>query len=243
MAALATLRGPAARQDGISVYFSPDGGCTQAVIDRVKRARDTIRVQAARDTIRVQAYYFSSAPIAEALMRAHQRGVDVQVLLDSSQRTQQYSSATFFHNQNIPVFIDSRHAIAHDKIILIDGATVITGSFNFTKSAEERNVENLLIIDGKQRLANAYDAHFEEHLRHAEPYEGLRRDTSAGASAPVVAPAVRSGDKSADTVYVTRSGRKYHDGTCRHLSKSKVPMTLADAKRRYAPCLTCRPPE
>jgi len=107
------------------VYFSPRGGCTEAIIKELDKAKSSILVQA---------YSFTSAPIAKALLNAHKRGVKVEVILDKSQRTQQYSSATFLHNQGIPVKIDAQHAIAHNKVMIIDGETVITGSFNFTKA-------------------------------------------------------------------------------------------------------------
>ena len=70
-------------------------------------------------------------------MNAHKRGVKIEVILDKSQGTQKYSSATFLYNQGIPVKIDAQHAIAHNKVMITDGETVITGSFNFTKAAEE----------------------------------------------------------------------------------------------------------
>ena len=98
----------------------------------------------AKTTVRVQAYSFTSESIASALKRAHNRGVDVQVILDKSQP---YTSATFLTHAKIPVSIESKHAIAHNKVMIIDGNTVITGSFNFTKAAEEKNAENLLIIE------------------------------------------------------------------------------------------------
>jgi phosphatidylserine/phosphatidylglycerophosphate/cardiolipin synthase-like enzyme len=84
----------------------------------------------------VQAYSFTSAPIANALVDAHKRGVNVQVILDKSQRTEKYSSADFVARAGIPTFIDAKHAIAHNKIMVIDGYEILTGSFNFTKAAE-----------------------------------------------------------------------------------------------------------
>jgi phosphatidylserine/phosphatidylglycerophosphate/cardiolipin synthase-like enzyme len=66
----------------------------------------------------------------EALM-----GVEVQVILDKSQRTEKYSSADFLANQGVETMIDADHAISHNKVIVIDGKLVITGSFNFTKAA------------------------------------------------------------------------------------------------------------
>jgi phosphatidylserine/phosphatidylglycerophosphate/cardiolipin synthase-like enzyme len=51
-------------------------------------------------------------------------------------------------------------------------ATLITGSFNFTKAAEEKNAENLLVIKGDPELVKKYRDNFEEHLGHSERYEG-----------------------------------------------------------------------
>jgi len=103
----------------------------------------------------VQAYSFTSAPIAKALLNAHKRGVKVEVILDKSQRKEKYSSADFLAHSGINTLIDSAHTIAHNKIMIIDGETVITGSFNFTKAAEEKNAENLLVIRDKA-LAEKY---------------------------------------------------------------------------------------
>jgi phosphatidylserine/phosphatidylglycerophosphate/cardiolipin synthase-like enzyme len=147
------------------VYFSPTGGCTEAVIRELNKAKNTILVQA---------YSFTSAPIAKALLSAHKRGVKVEVILDKSQRTDQYSSAIFLFNAGIPTKIDAKHAIAHNKVMIIDGETVITGSFNFTKAAEEKNAENLLVIKDK-KLAERYIKNWQEHVQHSEDYPGRGR--------------------------------------------------------------------
>jgi phosphatidylserine/phosphatidylglycerophosphate/cardiolipin synthase-like enzyme len=94
----------------------------------------------------VQSYSFTSAPIAKALLDAHTRGVQVQVILDKSQRNEKYSAANFLANQGVPTMIDANHAIAHNKVIVIDGELVSTGSFSFTNAAQEKTAENLLII-------------------------------------------------------------------------------------------------
>lgn len=138
----------------IQVYFSPQGGCTEAVVSALAHATNSVLVQA---------YSFTSAPIAKALVDAHRRGVQVQVILDKSQRTERYSSATFLVNAGIPTLIDDKHAIAHNKIMVIDSRRVITGSFNFTKAAEQNNAENLLVIDGDTELAAKYTANWQNH--------------------------------------------------------------------------------
>jgi phosphatidylserine/phosphatidylglycerophosphate/cardiolipin synthase-like enzyme len=142
----------------IEVYFSPHDGATEAIVREIDRARAEILVQA---------YSFTSAPIAQALLKAHKRGVRVEVILDKSQKTQQYSSASFLKNARIPTFIDARHAIAHNKIIIADRSVVITGSFNFTKAAEEKNAENLLIIRSRE-LAAPYIENWQSHRDHSE---------------------------------------------------------------------------
>lgn len=144
------------------VYFSPRAGCTEAIVREIGKAKTEILVQA---------YSFTSAPIAKALVDAHKRGVNVVVVLDKSQRRAKYSSADFTAHAGIPTFIDAAHAIAHNKVMVIDKETVITGSFNFTKAAEEKNAENLLILRSKN-LAQEYIENWKKHKEHSENYEG-----------------------------------------------------------------------
>ena len=146
----------------IQVFFSPKGGCTKAVVNALNHATNTVLVQA---------YSFTSAPIARALVDAKNRGLQVQIILDKSQRTEKYSEADFTLHAGIPTFIDARHSIAHNKIMIIDGHEILTGSFNFTTAAEEHNAENLLVIDNSD-LAAKYAMNWKAHLRHSETYAG-----------------------------------------------------------------------
>ena len=145
----------------VEVHFSPKGGCTKAIVDELA---------AAKTSVLVQAYSFTSNDIAKALVEAHARGVEARVVLDKSQKSEKYTRATYLANHGIPVLIDSRHNINHNKVFIIDGATVITGSFNFSENAEEHNAENLVIIrDGV--IADKYIANWREHAAHSEPYQ------------------------------------------------------------------------
>jgi phosphatidylserine/phosphatidylglycerophosphate/cardiolipin synthase-like enzyme len=146
----------------IQVFFSPNGGATAAITNELAKAKKTVLVAA---------YSFTSAPIAGALRDAHRRGVKVTVILDDSQKTANYSSADFLRNAGIATFTDGKHAIAHNKFMVLDGATVITGSFNFSKAAEESNSENLLVIRDAD-LASQYARNWGEHLKHSERYPG-----------------------------------------------------------------------
>ena len=146
---------------GVQVHFSPGGAPTGAVVEALGQATNTVLVQA---------YSFTSAPIAQALVNARRRGVKTIVILDGSQRTEKYSEADFLAHNDIPTLIDARHAIAHNKVIIIDGYVVLTGSFNFTKAAEEKNAENLLVINDPA-LAAQYTRNWQAHEAHSEPYE------------------------------------------------------------------------
>ena len=143
------------------VCFSPNGGCTETIVNQIETAKSEILVQA---------YSFTSATIAKALVNAHKQGVKIEAILDKSQKSERYTAATFVSTAGIPTYIDSKHAIAHNKIMIIDKETVITGSFNFTKAAEEKNAENLLIIRNKN-LAKVYMENWYKHKEHSEPYE------------------------------------------------------------------------
>lgn len=145
----------------VEAFFSPRGGATEAIVREIRGARQEVLMQA---------YSFTSTPIAKALLDAHKRGVKVVAVLDKSQRTAKYTGATFLANAGIPVLIDDKHTIAHNKIIIIDSSTLITGSFNFSKAAEEKNAENLLVIKGNKLLVEKYLKNFDEHKQHSERY-------------------------------------------------------------------------
>lgn len=149
------------RTPSLEVCFTPGGSCTEAIVKEIV---------AARKTILVQAYSFTSPTIAEALVKAKARGVDVRVILDKSQRTEKYSGATFLANGGVTVLIDDKHAIAHNKVMVLDDKVVITGSFNFTKAAQERNAENLLVLRYKT-LAARYTENWRKHAAHSVNYE------------------------------------------------------------------------
>lgn len=143
----------------VAVYFSPKGGCTEAVVAELKKARREILIQA---------YSFTSKPIAEALIEAKGRRVDIEILLDRSNEQETYTELGHLVEQGIKPLIDAHHAIAHNKVILIDRKTIVTGSFNFTHQAEIENAENLLIIKGHPTLAKTYRESFMAHKAHCQ---------------------------------------------------------------------------
>jgi len=119
----------------------------------------------------MQAYTFTSAPIARALAEAKRNGIDVRVILDKGEVTAKYSGADYLAHAGIPVLIDRKHAIAHNKVIVVDRIAVETGSFNYTKAAQNSNAENALILRDPD-LAQRYANNWQTHALHSDPYPG-----------------------------------------------------------------------
>lgn len=145
----------------LSVCFTPGQACTQQINNQILSAHDSILVQA---------YNFSSKPIADALIAANNQGVSVKVILDKSQLTQRSSLLHYIVNAGIPVWIDSKLAIAHNKIMILDEKKVITGSFNFTDAAQKRNAENVVFITDNT-LAYEYTKNWEIRKSKSYPYQ------------------------------------------------------------------------
>ena len=182
----------------VAVYFSPNGGTTEAVVREVS---------AAKTQVLVQAYSFTSAAIAKALIDAHKRGVKILAVLDKSNETGKYSAATFLVNAGIQTLIDDQHAIAHNKVMVIDSATILTGSFNFTKAAEEKNAENLLVIKDAPELVKAYEANIHTHAGHSHPY--VRQTSVSPAGTATATHAGRSGE-----IHGNKNSKVYHLPNC-----------------------------
>ena len=149
----------------IRAYFTPGHTVETASTDEI---------DAAQNTIRVQAYSFTNPLIVQALADARLRGVDVIVVLDKSNRTQRSSVAELAQRAGIPTLIDDRHAIAHNKIMIIDDRIVITGSYNFSRAAEKSNAENLVIIESAP-IARKYQQNWQKHHQHSKPFVAGQR--------------------------------------------------------------------
>ena len=138
----------------INAHFSPRGGCTKAIISEIDNAKETIDVAI---------YSFTSKSILKALLRAHERGVKVRVVMDESGAKNRGSAYPYLVKYGIPVRVKrgTGGGLMHHKYAIIDGKVLITGSFNWTVSAERRNDENLLIIHSPE-LARVYKENFEK---------------------------------------------------------------------------------
>ena len=157
----------------VEVAFSPWDDAQAALL----RAID-----GARREIYVQSFLFTSRALAFSLQQARQRGVRVEVLADAgmNRRSDNGSQIPLLASSGITVAIETEYANAHNKVILIDPQSehcaVVTGSYNFTWSARNRNAENLLILRGNRQLAAAYLDNWKRHRARAMPFDQFRKE-------------------------------------------------------------------
>lgn len=173
---LAALPGQAAEplqlnlQGTAQVAFTPGDDAASMAIEAIRHARRQILVQA---------YSFTHKEIAQALVDAMRRRIDVQVIADLLQHERGATSVVaWLAEQGVPVWVDAEHAAAHNKVIVIDAGTpeavLLTGSYNFTHAAQYRNAENLLLLRGNPVLADAYAANWRRHRIHSLPLRKSR---------------------------------------------------------------------
>ncbi|MBF2053495.1 MAG: DUF1669 domain-containing protein [Candidatus Sericytochromatia bacterium] len=144
---------PVVKVDGASIqtYFSPRGGTKQAILETLGRARQSIRFAV---------FSVTDKDIQQMLVRKAREGLAIEGIFDGCMISQ-YSIYQELLTKNIPVMIDGNQALLHSKTFIVDRRVVITGSYNFSMSAEERNNENTLIIQSP-KIAAAYE---QEHER------------------------------------------------------------------------------
>lgn len=140
-----------------TLSFSPNGGATTEIIKRI---------DAAKTSIYVMSYSFTSDVIAAALVRASERGVPVQMVVDGKQLSGRGSDVRSVDDAGLDVWLDKKHPIHHNKVMVIDSRIFINGSFNFSVAAEKSNAENLLVCPSTV-AAKKYIENFELHKSHS----------------------------------------------------------------------------
>ena len=159
---------PIPAQGTVQVAFTPWDNAEGMIVERIRRAKHQILVQA---------FSFTSRALANALIAAKKRGVDVRILADREQTFGGESSRIPELDQaGIPVMLEVRYQSAHNKVMVIDAGTadaaVVTGSYNWTYAAQYKNAENVLILRHNDDVVNAYAANWGRHYADALPYAG-----------------------------------------------------------------------
>jgi len=206
----------------IEVLFSPEEG--QEILQRLK---DTI--QNAEERVYILIYSFTLDELAQTIIEKHREGLDIRIIMDKGQAGSKVTEN--LRETGIPLIVKagSKGGWMHIKALIADD-TVLTGSYNYSKNATYRSDENFLIIKDKDIV--------EAHL--------TKFNQLWGEELPAVSPEIRKTQERAPpevTVYITRTGKKYHRSGCRYLRKSCIPTSLTEAKRQgYTPCKVCKPP-
>lgn len=162
-AAPAPHREPAAATARVEAYFTPGDDVASVITDRIA---------AARRTVQVQAYLFTNRRIATAIAKAAQRGVSVELIGDAKQQEAGGLSVLGqLERAGVRIWLHGDYAAFHNKVVLIDAGTpspvVVTGSYNFTQAAQERNAENIVVISGSPEVAERFLRDFERHRARA----------------------------------------------------------------------------
>ncbi len=150
----------------VEAAFTPGDDIAGLIVERIGRARRSVQVQA---------YLFTDRTIANALLTARRRGVAVELIGDAAQHASGgLPHAKALDRAGARVWLDRAHNAAHDKVVIVDGrspeATVITGSYNFTRSAQQANAENVVVISGNRAVTDRFVANFEKHRRESTPW-------------------------------------------------------------------------
>ena len=150
------------------VYFSPQGGA-EAALEKL--------IDSARQDICAALYFFTSRPLSTAILRAHKRGVKIQVIIDGNNESD-YSKGYYLRQRGVDVryarglpknakkskkrkYRVKKFGLMHHKFMVVDDKMVATGSYNWTASAEKWNRENLLIIKSSS-LVRKYTVEFKK---------------------------------------------------------------------------------
>jgi len=157
-------------QGKVEAYFSPNGGVRDAVIQKLEKARKTVDIAM---------YMFTDRKLAYELLKLKNRGVKVRIVLDGPASENKFSKSRFFKGRGMNVRCDYSHPstkygnIMHNKFAIIDNAILITGSYNWTASAEKLNDENILIVKDAPQIILKYEKMFEKLWKRSKRAKGI----------------------------------------------------------------------
>ncbi|MBL0143277.1 MAG: phospholipase D family protein [Betaproteobacteria bacterium] len=143
----------------VEAYFTPGDDVARVIAERIGNARQSVQVLA---------YLFTSRRIATALANAAKRGVEVDLVGDAKQHEARgLPVLKQLDRAGVRIWLHGDHAAFHNKVVLIDAGTpasvIVTGSYNFTQAAQERNAENIVVITGSPAAAARYARDFYRH--------------------------------------------------------------------------------
>jgi len=142
---------------GTAILFSPDQSIQEALFNEMASTRSTIDLAI---------HEITSQSLAQALLKAKERGVKIRIIADSKQAKLKSSKITFLINEGISVKVlrGKDHGAMNYRFAIFDGKKVMTGSFVWSEASEKWNYENLILI-GEAEVVTSYQKEFERLWR------------------------------------------------------------------------------
>ena len=221
------------------VLFSPEDDCAREIVEAIDGAREYVYVAM---------YFFTSRPIAQAVIRARDRGLDVRVCLDDEQPHYEYSKSKYLENNNISLRYVGGSGIMHNKFCVIDDRVTVTGSYNWTARADLENDENVIFIESAA-VARIFKEQFNRY------WEGNYADTceytdETRLEKRVVKTGIPAADREAteEEGYVaSKNSTVFHRPSCKWVERIKEENRIRFTTREeaiekgYRPCKVCEP--
>ncbi len=145
--------------DLVEYCFSPGGNCASIVVKWINRANSSVHVLI---------YSFTLDAIRNALIDAKNRGINVKVVMERSNANEKGTEYQNLKNAGVDIRLDTNSGLMHDKVAIIDGRIILTGSYNYSAAANTSNNENLVVIDSNA-WASAFETQFQQVYNQATP--------------------------------------------------------------------------
>jgi phospholipase D len=142
------------------VMFSPNGGIEQTVVRYIDNTKTSLDILA---------YNYTNDAIGTAVRNAYARGVKVRVIVDKTGPSEKGAEIGLDKVAGIATYVDATYKIAHSKVMVLDHAIVLTGSYNWSNNAEKSNSENIVFCKSV-KMAKIYADRFEYLLTKAKPF-------------------------------------------------------------------------
>ena len=135
-----------------AVYFTPSMECENHIIKLLKNAKKHIDIAV---------YSINNKNITQALYETKERGIPIRILTDRTQAGGRGAKAFELYSNGFNIKVHSKNRIEHNKFVVVDGETVMTGSYNWTNPASLKNSENCVMIWNDPRTVTEYQKRFE----------------------------------------------------------------------------------
>lgn len=136
---------------GMSVFFTPSKKCEDSIVQRINKAEKSIDVAV---------YAINNKDIVDAIKKAHNRGVKIRILTDRLQAGNKSSKVRELYDYGIKIRVNSKHKIEHNKFAVFDFNNAMTGSYNWTEPASDKNSENCLFFNRNKKTVREYHDRF-----------------------------------------------------------------------------------